>query len=83
LRIALIYAAPSSTMYPLALLKIGAMLKSKGHKCGLFVNSIPPPMDYEQAWVSTCFTYDTPKIQPMIREIKRRFPDTRVVLPQH
>jgi len=69
MRAALIYASRSATLYPLPLLKIGAMLKSQGHEVELFINRLPRGQ-FDEAWVSTCFTYDIPAAIALIRRLK-------------
>jgi len=79
MRIALIYASESSTLYPLPLLKIGAMLRDRGEMVELFVNKLPKEgKHYDEAWISTCFTYDIPAARALIVEVKKRIHKIRV-----
>ncbi len=71
MRIALIGLNPSKNLYPIGLLKIGAMLKDKGHKCQLMYK-IPKPNEYDQIWLSTVFTFNIPKYISYVREAKKR-----------
>ncbi len=73
MRIALINSSKKSPVYPIALLKIGAWLKSQGHKCKLF-NRLPTDnIKYDEIWISTLFTFEIPYVMGMIREAKKRY----------
>ena len=73
MRIALINSSKKSPVYPIALLKIGAWLKSQGHKCKLF-NRLPTDnIKYDEIWISTLFTFEIPYVRGMIREAKKRY----------
>jgi hypothetical protein len=63
--------------YPIALLKIGAWLKSQGHQVKLFDNRIPKS-GFSEVWVTTLFTYDIPYSAGLVREAATRFKKVRV-----
>ena len=73
MRIALIDGSKHSTIYSIALLKIGAWLKSQGHKCKLFKRLPKDNIKYDEIWISTLFTFDIPYVKGMIREAKKRY----------
>lgn len=72
MRIALIDSSPSAKLYPVGLLKIGAMLKDKGHKCKLFYSTLPQKNEYDEIWIGTVFTFDVKKSIAIAREAKHR-----------
>jgi len=58
MRIALIDTRPKLKTYSLPLLKIGAWRKSIGDECVLFSNKVPEENGFDEAWVTTCFTFN-------------------------
>jgi len=90
MRIALIDGNKKSLAYPIALLKIGAWLKSLGHKCKLFSNRLPDDnIKYSEVWISTVFTFDIPFVRGMIQEAKKKYKTIKVggiaasLMPEH
>lgn len=90
MRIALIDGNKKSLAYPIALLKIGAWLKSLGHKCKLFSNRLPDDnIRYSEVWISTVFTFDIPFVRGMIKEAKKKYKVIKVggiaasLMPEH
>lgn len=76
MRIALIDTTKRPSVYPVALLKIGAWRRAEGDECSLFINSLPAEAD--EIWVSTCFTYDIPHALGIIKEATNRAGVVRV-----
>jgi len=72
LRIALVDSSPKAKVYPVSLLKIGAWRKAKGDDCVLFVNKLPAHNEFDEIWITTCFTFDIPHAVAMVKEAKRR-----------
>ena len=54
MRIALINTSKKSKLYPLALMKISTMLKSKGHKTKLFTNELPKKINMMKCGLQLC-----------------------------
>ena len=83
MKVALIDSTPltgrsKGNAYSIALLKIGAMLKSQGHDPELFVNRLPPAGVFEEAWITTLFTYHAQHAGGLIRGAKDRVNRVRV-----
>lgn len=78
MRVALIESTPDAKVYPIALLKIGAMLKQMGHECELFRNNLPRAGDFDEIWVTTVFTFDIKHALGIVREAKLRAPVVQV-----
>ena len=59
MRIALIDGTKKHTYYPVGLLRIGAMLKDKGHDVKLFYKDMPKEDDdFDEYWISAIFTFE-------------------------
>ena len=82
MRIALIDTTASTNntprLYPIALLKLGAWLKTQGEEVDLFMNRLPGTGEYDAIWISTLFTFDIPKALGMVIEAKKRAKYIRV-----
>jgi hypothetical protein len=78
MRIALVEAIPNATYFPISLLKIGAWLKSEGHKTALFRDTLPSPGAFDEIWVSTLFTYQIPHSLGIVRAAVKRTKRVRV-----
>ena len=72
MRVALVETTSRAKVYPIALLKIGAMLKDLGHECQLFRDTLPPAGEFDEIWVTTLFTFDIPHAVGIVREAKKR-----------
>ncbi len=72
MRIALIATSRTSKLYPISLLKIGAYLKDQGHEVELFDRSLPAEGKFDEAWLSTLFTFEIPDVRGYIAEAKKR-----------
>ena len=89
MRIALVDSTPRAKLYPLPLLKIGAWRKAEGDDCALFRDHLPPAGEFDEIWITTCFTFDIPHALGIVREAKNRAGKVRVggvaasLLPEH
>ena len=89
MRVALIDPVPTNKVYPVALLKIGAMLRGQGHLPRLYSGRLPAAGESDAIWMTTLFTYDIPKVLGMALEAQRRAPEVRIggvaatLLPEH
>lgn len=72
MRIALVDGTPTSTLYPLPLLKIGAWRQSLGDECKIFYSTLPSAGEYDEIWITTRFTFDVPFAVGLVREAKKR-----------
>jgi len=72
MRIALIATSKTTKLYPIALLKLGAYLKDQGHECKVFNKGLPEAGEYDEAWLSTLFTFEIPDVRGYIVEAKKR-----------
>jgi hypothetical protein len=77
MRIALISASPKKGLYPIGLLKIGAMLKDRGDDCKLYNGTLPKVNEADEIWVSTVFSFDIAHDLGIILEAKNRCPVVR------
>jgi hypothetical protein len=69
MRIALIDAHKpprKGAVYPYPLLKLGAWRRSLGDECRLFTNRVPSS-GFDEAWVTTLFTYELPRALHLAR----------------
>lgn len=78
MRIALVDTTKRATVYPVALLKIGAWRRDKGDTCRLFHNRLPVHDKFDEIWLSTCFTFDIPHAVGMGVEAQKRANNVRV-----
>jgi hypothetical protein len=72
-RIALVDTNKKSKLYPVALLKLGAWCKDRGDECKIFYNELPEADTYDEAWLTTAFTYQVSHVRGIISEAKKRF----------
>ena len=78
MRIALVDPVPSKTVYSVALLKLGAMLRAQGHDVVLHSGRLPEAGAADAIWITTVFTFDIPKALGFCVEARRRAPEVRV-----
>lgn len=71
MRIALIDSRATRSIYPLALLKLGAWRKRLGDKCKLFAREIPRRGLYDEIWISTLFTFEIPEALALVQAAKK------------
>lgn len=73
MRIALIDGTKKHTYYPVGLLRIGAMLKDKGHDVKLFYKDIPKEDDdFDEYWISAIFTFEIVHVKKLIRMFAKK-----------
>ena len=70
MRIALVNSNRKMSFYPIALLKIGAWLKSEGVECEIFDNKLPSKNSFDEIWITTVFTFDVYYVASMIKKAK-------------
>lgn len=78
MQIALIDTTPKPKVYPVSLLKIGAWRKSLGDRCALFSNTVPKENGFDEAWITTCFTYDMAHALNLARRASQRIKKVKV-----
>lgn len=78
MRVALINSNRKTNLYPIALLKLGAWLKSLGHDCQLFDNILPKQGEFDEIWITTVFTFDVYYVKIMIAEAQKRAKTVKV-----
>jgi hypothetical protein len=71
MRIALVNSNRKTKLYPIALLKLGAWLKSQNIVCKLFNNELPKVGEYDEIWITTVFTFDMFYVKAMIEASKK------------
>jgi hypothetical protein len=77
MRIGLIDSSRRREDYPIALLKLGAMLKAHGHICQIYTNEIPERDAADEVWITTLFTFELQHALALVQEsIRRGFPTT-------
>lgn len=73
MRIALIDGTKKHTYYPVGLLRIGAMLKDKGHEVKLFYKGMPSEAEnFDEYWISAIFTFEIVHVKKLIRMFAKK-----------
>ncbi len=72
MRIALIDTTPKAQLYPVSLLKLAAWRKDKGDSCKIFSDLLPKAGEYDEIWLTTCFTFHLPNAIALAKEALKR-----------
>ena len=72
MRIALIDTTKRRTHYSVALLKLGAWIRDRGDECELFEGTLPADGEFDEAWLSTVFSFDMPRALDFARAARDR-----------
>lgn len=72
MRIALIDTTKRRSHYSVALLKLGAWIRDRGDECALFEGTLPPAGEFDEAWLSTVFSFDMPRALDFARASRDR-----------
>lgn len=73
MRIALVDGTKKHTYYPVGLLRIGAMLRDKGHEVKLFYKNMPKEDDvFDEYWISAIFTFEITHVKKLVRMFSKK-----------
>lgn len=73
MRVALIDGTKKHTYYPVGLLRIGAMLRDRGHDVKLFYKDMPKEADdFDEYWISAIFTFEITHVKKLIRMLAKK-----------